>query len=603
MRPAWVFDGSGHSVTHEAFWHWLTSLDDGVAIDTETAGVGWSDAVRLVQFADAAGGYAIDPAHPEGKQLVLDALAAVRGTITFHNAGFDISALARLGYDPYELWARAVDTYVMGHVDSPSNSEWLRLEVLAKRELGADSGDWKKDFRAQKRERGWDWATVPRLVLVPYGVSDAVNTARLRRVYEARETAVERDIVRVEMRVARLTWEVERHGMRLDPTYAKMLHKRWTADRAADLEWFATVPLEDATCGKCKGTGTTPAGKRECSTCGGERILRNRLMDNPNADAQIASALIRQGWKPRTLTPKSGKPKLDSDILEALADKYEVAYRLIEYKRKGKWLSAYVQSCLSAADERGYVHASYNSLGARTSRMSCSSPPLQQLPKGGGGEIRRLFIASPGNVIASADYNAMEFRLAGAFSGDRRIIDVYEAGGDWYAQVANDLGITRPEAKVFVLAIMYGARARRIAAALSIPFRKAQGLVSGFWESYADLARWNDEQTAMAERGDPPRSYWGRTLSPHAPYAAGNAVIQGSAAEAMKEGLMRLEDADLLHYVCAIVHDEVVLDVPRADAEKVTAEVAATLSDLSTFACPLVAEGKVYGRSWGDGYA
>lgn len=571
MQRVWIFDGTGRSVSPNAFWQWLRSLEDGVAIDTETAGLGWSDAVRLVQFGDESSGFAVDVSQQEGTQLVCDALDAFTRPLVLHNAGFDFHALARLlaphGFGVDELWARTTDTYVLAHVANPEALHGLDAQNAAV--LGNDTSGYKKAFRAMMRKRKWTWATVPRLLLVPYGVADTCVTFQLYCHYRTQLSQVEWEVVRAEMDVARETWLVERHGMRLDLTYAKGLRSRWTADLEAARVMFAD----------------------------------KYGVENPNANAQIAEALVATGWKPKTLTEKSRKPKLDKAILEGLEDKYPLVRDLLDYKRKGKWLSAYVGNCLDAVDERGYVHASYNSLGAKTGRMSCSNPPLQQLPKGGGGEIRRLFIASPGNVVASVDYSAVEFRLAGALSGDRRIIDVYESGGDWYSQVAADLRITRPQAKVFVLAILYGARGRRIAAALKIPFGKARGLVDDFWLAYATLAEWNERLTADAENGVPIVSWWGRTLRPHAPYAAGNAVIQGTAAEVMKAGLLRMRDADLLHYVCAIVHDEVVLDVPRADAEKVTAEVAVTLSDLATFACPLVAEGKVYGRSWGDGYA
>lgn len=579
MRPAYIFTAEGHTADEGTFWRWLRNLDDGCSVDTETAGLAWDDAVRLVQFGDAHTGFAIDPATSRGLALIHEALEVLRGPIIFHNAGFDIHALGRIGVDCEMLWRRAVDTYVLAHVADPEALHGLDAQNA--QVLGNDTSGYKKEFRAMMRKRGWSWATVPRLLLAKYGISDTCVTRQLANHYQRRMTEVERAVVRREMQVARDVWEVERHGMRLDATYAKGLRRRWVQQLDADREWFAQQTYNVNT----------------------EDGFEQRTISNPNANAQLAAALIERGWKPKATTP-SGKPKLDKEVIKQLADEgYPIAVRLLEYKRRTKWLAAYVNNCLAAVDSHGYVHASYNSLGAKTGRMSCSQPPLQQLPKGGGGEIRRLFVASPGNVVASVDYSAVEFRLAGALSGDRRIIDVYEAGGDWYSQVAADLRITRPEAKIFVLAILYGARGRRIGQALHVPFARARKLVEDFWASYSTLAEWNERLTADAECGVPIVSWWGRTLRPHAPYAAGNAVIQGTAAEVMKAGLLRMEAQGLLPYVCAIVHDEVVLDVPRADAERVTELVSATLSDLTTFACPLVAEGKIYGRSWGDGYS
>jgi DNA polymerase I-like protein with 3'-5' exonuclease and polymerase domains len=69
----------------------------------------------------------------------------------------------------------------------------------------------------------------------------------------------------------------------------------------------------------------------------------------------------------------------------------------------------------------------------------------------------------------------------------------------------------------------------------------------------------------------------------------------------MKDGLLRLWEKDLLQYVVAIVHDEVVLDVPRDEAAEIADTVRSVLED-HTFWIPLTAEASVYGESWGDGY-
>lgn len=552
-------------------------LMTAIAVDTETAGFGWDDEVRLVQIGDADQGWAIDVTQPVGRVLARDIFESHSGPFLFYNAPFDIRALGRIGIDTDMLWERAVEVHHLCHVWRPDRVSF-KLKQIGDAELGAGASDAQKQLTKAMTKNHWTWATVPLHVLAPYAIQDVKITHALYQLHLERLSEQDWDVIGKEKDVVqRISFEVEKHGMRLDREYALELQATWTTELAEEREWFKTQKID----ADLDGDHTE--------------------VQNPNANAQLCAALWSQGWRPTEFTEKTGKPKLDKKILESLSGKYELVDRLLEYKRKTKWLAAYVDNCLAQVDDNGYVHASYNTLGAKTGRMSCSNPPLQQLPKGGGGEVRRLFVSSPGNVIASVDYSAIEFRLAGALSGEQRIIDAFLAGDDPYQQVADDLNITRTEAKLLQLQTLFGARPKRISLSLGFPYARAKRVYDGFWELYPTLDEWVKQQTAMAEAGVPSRSMWGRRLRPHASYAAANAIIQGTAAEVLKEGLLRLEKTDQLKWVCAIVHDEVVLDVPEAFAEAIAKNVAHVLED-RRFAVPLVAEASVYGASWGSGY-
>lgn len=549
---------------------WVRTLPsaEGLAVDTETSGLAWLADVRLVQFGNSERGYAVDVRDQAGRDLVNEVLCVFRGTLIFHNAAFDVHRLDQIGIDTEGVWRRCVDTHVLAHVINPDRLSF-RLKQLARVELGDESTEAERALKRVMKKRGWTWANVPLLVLTPYGVTDTVLTHQLYVKFCSILTDAEMLVVDREMDVRWAMGLVQWHGMRLDQQYANELNDWWSAVLVDQRAEFA----------------------------------EKYGVDNPNANRQLAKALIISGWEPTALTP-SGEIQLDKKILEALqfGGEFSMIDLLMEYKRINKWRKAYVQNCLDEVDESGFVHASYNTLGAKTGRMSCSNPPLQQLPKGGGGEIRRMFIASPGNVIASCDYSAIEMRLAGALSGEPVILDAYAHDQDIYQQFADELEISRPQAKIFSLATLYGATANRHSVVFGWSQLKARKVVKRFWNAYPVLKVWNDGVVADARMNKPIISGWGRTLQPHAAYAAPNAVIQGTAAEVMKDGLLRLWHADLLRYVVAVVHDEVVLDVPRDEAEDIAKQVAALLEDLS-YTIPLIAEASVYGESWGAGYA
>lgn len=594
--------GRTHSVDAHSFLEWVSAQprEAGLAVDTETSSLAWGASVRLVQFGTSSGGFAVNAKSDIGQDIVQQALAVYSGPLIFHNSAFDIHRLDQIGVDPEFIWPRTLDTHVLAHVINPDRMSF-KLKQLARVELGDESTEAERALKKVMRARQWGWHNVPLLVLTPYGVTDTVLTHQLYTKFASLLTDVEWDVVAQEMEVRWAMATVQWRGMCLDKEYATDLHAQFVDHQADDESWFTQFKLEDIRCTRCRGSGTTPSGKRVCGLCLGERWLRDRKLENPNANAQIASALKRQGWTPTEFTDKANTPKLDKPVLKSLRDEYPLVERLMEYKRIGKWDAAYVVNCLEEVDTAGRVHAAYNTLGAKTGRMSCSNPPLQQLPKGGGGEIRRLFVASPGNLIASCDYSAIEPRLAGSLSGEPLIIKAYEEGIDLYLQFGDELDIVRPEAKIFFLATLYGATAGRHAEVFGWPVARAYKIVREFWGMYPRLKQWNDDLIRKARAGEPIISGWGRTLRPHAPYAAPNAAIQGTAAEVMKDGLMRLWAKDLLKHVVAVVHDEVVLDVPAGEAQDIANEVALVLEDRS-FRIPLLAEATVYGPSWGDGY-
>lgn len=586
-----------------------------LACDTETTGLGWLDTPRLVQFGDHRGGIAIDVQDEDGRALVRRLVLAYRGVLIFHNAPFDIHMLEKCGVEPEYVWPRAEDTYVMSHVVDPAMLHGLKaLGVMFLDEEDDEASDrlskdlklfmdgmayvydeetgeqlFNKNGQPKKkkvRANKFTWADCPRIPLAKYGIKDTVLAFEVFEFLRERMDQDSLDVYTRELEVAQAVYGVQDHGMVLDKEYALNLKAKWDEFIEGELAFFGPLlaPYNPWNVAKLAKDPDFPEDQWKPG--------------NPNSKPQWGQYLIDQGWEPTQFSPKTKKPKLDKKVKEVLADEFPIVAQLMEYERIVKWRSAYVVNSLEQCDSTGRVHARYNTLGAVTGRMSCSQPPLQQLPKGGGGEIRSLYVASEGNVMASVDYAAIEMRLAGALSGEQSIIDAYAAGSDLYTLTAEQLGITRPESKIVVLASLYGWGGSSAKTALD----KAEGkrLVGEFWNSYPSLSRFNTSQMHKARSG---RIYsmWGRLLVPHAPFAALNAVIQGTAAEVLKDGILRLAEEGLLRYVVALVHDEVVLDVPEDEADAIVKQVVDVLRD-DRFAIPIVAEGEVYGRSWGDGY-
>src|SRR6185369_8733146 len=115
----------------------------------------------------------------------------------------------------------------------------------------------------------------------------------------------------------------------------------------------------------------------------------------------------------------------------------------------------------------GRVHSSVSQVSAVTGRLASSDPNLQNIPirTDVGREIRRAFVAEPGNVLISADYSQIELRLLAHLSRDPALIQAFHEGVDIHTAVAAQInGVTidkvtreqRNGAKMVNFGIVYG---------------------------------------------------------------------------------------------------------------------------------------------------
>jgi DNA polymerase-1 len=553
----------------DPFFAWLGQDREFLAFDTESESFHYTAPARLLQVADAEGGWAIPAAMRHVWQAT--ATAMMRTTVVAHNLGHDLHVLEQVTGMPVEhLWDRGEDTYVMAHVANPELDH--NLEFTATRYLGVDGFAHDRERKAAFRSGRHTWATVPLDLdaYVRYAVTDAVLTAQLYPVLRSL-VSEQRAVVLREYAVAKLTWEMERRGLAVDRDYAREFGDELERTQRREAMYFV-----------------------ECG------------VKNPGSTDQMAAYFQAKGWEPKAFTD-GGKPQLDAKVLKGLA--FPEVEHLVSYKRAVKWKSAYVDGVLGALSEDGRCHPSINSLRAKTSRMAVSDPPLQQIPAG-NATVRDLFVPDPGYVLASCDYSQMELRVAASLAGDEKMLQAFADDVDFHTWTAAQIFRVEVEevsekqrkvGKAIGLGVLYGEGPGKIAESLNMPFREAKRHVSAFWASYRGLASWDSRNRRNAELGKPTLSMWGRKLAPHAPYAATNAIVQGSSAEILKDALLELADAGLAEYVLLPVHDEFLLQLPEATAEGVLRHI----QRLMTRELPgvvLKVDAEVYGERWGNGY-
>ena len=331
---------------------------------------------------------------------------------------------------------------------------------------------------------------------------------------------------------------------------------------------------------------------------------------------------------------KTGAFSTDAAVLEDLAaEGVELASQVLDYRQLAKLKSTYTDALVASINTRtNRVHTSYSMVGASTGRLSSSDPNLQNIPirTAEGRQIRTAFIAAPGHKLISADYSQIELRLVAHVAGESSMLEAFSQEVDIHAQTASEVfGVplsqmdseTRRRAKAINFGIIYGISAFGLARQLSIPRGEAAQYISAYFDKFPGIQAYMDEAKEFAKTHHYVETLFGRRIHiqqisasnqarrAFAERQAINAPIQGSAADIIKRAMVKLPDALTMHGLSANmllqVHDELIFEVPDAEAEKtveVIKEVMQTahqpVLDLSV---PLVVDAGI-ADSWADAH-
>jgi DNA polymerase-1 len=325
-------------------------------------------------------------------------------------------------------------------------------------------------------------------------------------------------------------------------------------------------------------------------------------------------------------TPKGGR-STDADVLEALSDQHELPKRLLEFRELDKLKGTYIDALPRYVNPAtGRIHTRFDQAVAATGRLSSSDPNLQNIPVRTpmGRAIRAAFIAPPGHVILSADYSQIELRVLAHLSQDVELVDAFATGGDVHARTAalifdkERAEVTSDErraAKTINFGVIYGMGESALAKQLGIPREQAARFIAAYFARYAGVARFMEKVVDAARNGEAVRTLLGRrrflpnlhsanrALRFEAERIARNTPIQGTAADILKLAMIDLGRADAVPGARMVltVHDELVFEVPEADAEQAAARIRERMAGAMTLAVPLVVD-VGWGKSWADAH-
>lgn len=319
---------------------------------------------------------------------------------------------------------------------------------------------------------------------------------------------------------------------------------------------------------------------------------------NINSPKQLGEVLFdKLGLESKKKT-KTGTKATNQEVLEELSDKHPIVPLITEYRQNTKLKSTYIDGLQAAIDPSdGRVHSSFNQTVTATGRLSSTEPNLQNIPVRHelGKLIRKAFLpASPENVLIDADYSQIELRVMAAMSGDRAMIDAFCQDRDIHTITAAQINhipeemvtpAMRSNAKAVNFGIIYGISEYGLARDTGISRYEAKRYIESYFARYPGIKAFLEDLVRAAKEQGYASTLMGRrrylpelTSSKYLTRAFGERVamnmpIQGTAADIIKAAMIkvysRLKKEGYKARLILQVHDELLIDCPKEEAERV----------------------------------
>lgn len=497
-------------------------------------------------------------------------------SVVGHNLiGYDIPVLEK-------LWGisvasdRIIDTLVLSRLFDPSKSGGHSLRNWGN-ELGFPKGDHD------------DWSKLSQ-EMVNYCIQDVKVTQAVHKRLQSEMKDFSAESIRLEHKVQCVIQQQERNGWLLDQPLARDLCATFK-ERMNEIE----EDLQEK---------FPPIVHQRYSEKTGKRLKDKVEVFNVGSRQQIAKRLSELGARFSKTTDK-GNPIVDEAVLDTidLPEARAVSEYLMLQKRY-----AQVNSWLEHVEDDGRVHGRVISNGAVTGRMTHQSPNMAQVPASYspyGHECRSCWTVPSGKKLVGFDASGLELRMLAHYMDDKEFTNVLLTD-DIHTRNQMAAGLeTRPQAKTFIYAFLYGAGEAKIGSIVGGSAADGARLKQRFLRNTPALAGLRERVGRAAARG-----YLvgldGRLLRIRSEHAALNTLLQAAGAIVMKKALVLLDDYakqwNIDYKFIGNIHDEVQAEVSEEQAEKygwLAVECLKAAGVEYELRCPLDGEYKV-GTTWAE---
>lgn len=420
----------------------------------------------------------------------------------------------------------------------------------------------------------------------------------LVKVYEAQKTAFEAEprladiAYKYDFPLTYTLFQIEKTGVKIDPErFATLSEKLGKEHAKLEQEMYTMVGYEF-------NIGS-PAQLSE--------VLFTKLQ------------LPTQGIKKGKTGYSTGQAELDK-----LRGQHPIIELIEQTRELAKLKNTYVDTLPKLADENNRIHTTFNQDVAATGRLSSTDPNLQNIPirTEKGREIREAFIADGDAVLVSADYSQFELRLAAVIAGDEALINDFNGDVDIHTKTASEVyGIPmdqvtknqRRDAKVINFGVLYGMSPHGLAANTGMSFTQAKEFIDQYFTLRKPIRKFIDDTLTKARTEGYVETYYGRRrptpdvqssnfmVRAGAERAAANMPIQGTEADLMKRAMLQVDEklGDLGKQILQI-HDSILVECPKENAEKVADILKSTMEDIAPELKISLKVDVHTGTSWGD---
>lgn len=518
----------------------------------------------------------------------------------------------------------------------------VALKAVARELFGEDADEDQKKVKAflteERRRRAKvaketgeeiiepNYSDVPMEIMEPYGLEDVILTRRISDVYD--NTLDNQPdlagVVEFERNTMDALYAIEKRGLPARPEeYHKLEHEVIeNLERLEDKVHALAEEGDPKVYAKSldKAVEVSEDGMIVSVEKGGS--LREF---NPNSTPQIIAALKARGADMSYMSQENGKLSANAENLRAVDD--ELAAAILEFRSEYKVLSTYVRPMIGRSYETsirawkepfiapdGRIHANYRQVGARTGRMSCSDPNMQNQPRD-DLRLRYNIVADPGYVLVTCDLTNIEMYLFAAYCGKGRLLTAVQAGEDLHTLTAKMLGLrdrkrpgggietARQLGKTYNFSRVYGGGLRTIKRQFRCSQDEARKLKQRFDKAYPEVQRLQSriDYKLMDDGYIQDRLISGRRfrVDQRESYKAVNYLVQGTAASLLKYAVTQLHKDGVP--MVALVHDEIVAHVPREDAAEASKLIEERMTEFEGLkgVVPLRADADIVER-WSD---
>ncbi|MFH1255311.1 MAG: DNA polymerase I [bacterium] len=510
-----------------------------------------------------------------------------------HNIKYDIEVMASLGI---KVKGVAADSMIASYLLNPGSRQH-NLDAVTFSEFGHQKIS-KEDLLGKGKEK-INFGAVPIEKLYNYSCEDSDFSFRLVKKLLPRlaEQKLEKLFNEIEMPLALALVDMEMNGIKINTEFLRNIGKK-TDEKIKRLK------------------------KKIYESAG--------LEFNINSTQQLREVLFEKLGIPAAGVSKN-KTGLSTgaDELAKLKGRHPIIQLIQEYREIVKLSTTYIHALPKLVNPKtGRLHTSFNQTVTATGRLSSTEPNMQNIPVRAelGREIRKSFISGDDYELLSLDYSQIELRIAAHMSGDKKMIAAFKKGEDIHTATAAEINqvelknVTaemRREAKSVNFGILYGQGPHGLSAGADIPYARAKEFIDKYFTVYEGVKKFIDRSIELARESGCAETLFGRRrflpeinssvlqVRKAAERMAVNTPIQGTAADIIKIAMIGIREMINEKYksgevkMLLQVHDELVFEVKKDSAARISAEIKDIMENAIKLEVPLLVDASA-GNNWGE---